>query len=198
MPYVYLINSSNGNGTMTDYEGRFHIIAKNTDTLVFSFIGYARKKIPVAAIKNTNDSTKQVLKVIMQKVLVNLNEVTVTAVKFKPNEIDYMKRHLSRPKTGVINSFQSPITALYEQFSKKGREKRKLDEIFQRIFIEEQVAKKFNPEILRQLTEDEFIDFEAFRRYCWYVSDDYILSHEGYDLYQPIMDCYRRWKRDGK
>ena len=199
MPYVYLINQTNGNGTITDYNGRFTIIAKNTDTLVFSYLGYARKKYPVALIKNINDSTKRTLKIVMHKMMIGLAPITVFSAKIKPNEIDYMKRYIKQhaaPKG--ISAIESPITALYDQFSRKGRENRKLQEIFQQILTQEEVAKKFNPEILRQLTEDEFVDYDAFRKYCWYISDEYILSHEGYELYAPIMDCYRRFKKDGK
>lgn len=135
----------------------------------------------------------------MKRVIVNLAPATVFANKIKPNEIDYMKRYIRQnAQLKGINAIESPITALYQQFSRKGREQRKLQEIFQRILIEEEVAKKFNPEVLRQLTGDEFIDYERFRKYCWYVTDDYILSHEGYELYAPIMDCYKRWKSDGK
>ena len=199
MPYVYLINQTNGNGTITDYNGRFSIIAKNTDTLVFSYIGFARKKYPVSLIKNLSDSTKRPLKVIMRTMMIELAPVTAFSYKIKQNEIDYMKRYIKQhAAVKGLNAFQSPITAMYDQFSRKGKENRKLQQIFEQILVHEEVEKKFNAEILRQLTEDEFIDFEAFRRYCWYVSDQYILSHEGYDLYAPIMDCYRRWKSDGK
>lgn len=199
MPYVYLINQTNGNGTITDYNGRFTIIAKNTDTLIFSYLGFARKKYPVSLIKNVNDSTKKPLKVLMYPMMVNLAPVTAFSYRIKQNEIDYMKRYIKQhAAVKGINALQSPITALYDQFSKKGKENRKLQQIFEQILVHEEVEKKFNPEILRQLTEDQFIDFDAFRRYCWYVNDQYILSHEGYDLYAPIMDCYRRWKSDGK
>ncbi|HWY38705.1 MAG TPA: carboxypeptidase-like regulatory domain-containing protein [Bacteroidia bacterium] len=199
MPYVYLINQSNGNGTITDYNGHFTIIAKNADTLVFSYLGYARKKYPVSLIKNINDSIKRPLKIVMQRIMVDLAPVTAFTYKIKQNEIDYMKRYIKQhAATKGLSALQSPITALYDQFSKKGRENRKLQQIFERILIQEEVDKKFNPEILRQLTEDEFIDFNAFRRYCWYVNDQYIISHEGYELYAPIMDCYKRWKADGK
>jgi hypothetical protein len=199
MPFVNLINARNGNGTVTDYNGRFSLIAEAGDTIIFSYIGFARKKIPVTQIPNLTDSTKKPLKVVMQRIMVNLAPATVFATKIKPNEIDYMKRYIKQhAELKGVNALESPITAMYQQFSRKGREQRKLQEIFQRILVEEQVAKKFNPEILRQLTEDEFIDFERFRKYCWYVSDEYILSHDGYDLYAPIMDCYKRWKADGK
>lgn len=199
MPFVNLINARNGNGTVTDYNGRFSIIAEANDTLIFSYIGFARKKIPVAQVKNLTDSTKKPLKVVMQRIMVNLAPATVIATKIKPNEIDYMKRYIKQhAELKGVNAIESPITALYQQFSRKGREQRKLQEIFQRILVEEQVAKKFNPEILRQLTEDEYVDFERFRKYCWYVSDEFILTHDGYELYAPIMDCYKRWKADGK
>jgi hypothetical protein len=199
MPFVNLINQTNGNGTVSDFNGNFVIIASNSDTLVFSYLGFARKKIPVSQIKNVTDSTKKTLKIVMKRVLVDLAPVTAFSYKIKPNEIDYMKRYIKQhARVTGVNALESPITALYQQFSKKGREARKLQEIFQRILTEEEVAKKFNPEVLRQLTGDEYIDYERFRKYCWYVSDEYILSHEGYDLYAPIMDCYKRWKGDGK
>jgi hypothetical protein len=199
MPYVYLINQTNGNGTITDYNGRFTIIARNTDTIVFSYLGYARKKFPVSLVKNLTDSTKKPLTVIMRRMLVDLAPVTAFSYKIKQNEIDYMKRYIKQhAAVKGLNVLQSPITALYDQFSRKGKENRKLQQIFEQILIREEVDKKFNPEILRQLTEDEFVDFDKFRRYCWFVSDQFILSHEGYDLYAPIMDCYRHYKADGK
>jgi hypothetical protein len=199
MPYVYLINQSNGNGAITDYNGHFNIIAKNSDTLIFSYVGYARRKYPVSMIKNINDSTKKTVKIVMHRIAVDLAPITAFTYKLRQNEVDYMRRYIKQhaaPKG--INAIESPITALYDRFSKKGRESSKLQKLFQQILIQEEVSKKFNPEILRQLTEDESIDYNAFRRYCWYVSDEYIVTHEGYELYAPIMDCYRRWKKDGK
>ena len=70
--------------------------------------------------------------------------------------------------------------------------------IFEDVFIEEQVKKKFNPEILRQLTGDDKIDFDKFRKYCYGASNDYIMNHDGYDLYYKIMECYYRWKGEGR
>lgn len=199
MPFVYLINSRTGNGTVTDYNGRFSIIAKDKDTLTFQYLGYARRRYPVSIIKNINDSMKQNIKVVMQPVMINMQGINVYANSIKPNEIDYMKRYIKQHAAlKGVDAFNSPITALYDQFSRKGREQRKLQQIFEEILIREEVNKKINPEILRQLTEDDFVDYEAFKKYCWYISDQYILTHEGYDLYAPIMDCYRRYKRDGK
>ena len=198
MPYVYLINSKTGNGTITDYNGKFSIIAGNSDTLTFQYVGYARRKYPVSLIKNLNDSMKKPVKIVMHTMMVNIQSVTVMANKIKPNEIDYMKRYIKQHAAPRgVDAFNSPITALYDKYSRKGREQNKLQQIFQEILIQEEVNKKLNPEILRQLTEDETINFEDFRRYAWRVDNQFILTHEGYDLYAPIMYYYRKYKQGG-
>ncbi|MEO8760703.1 MAG: carboxypeptidase-like regulatory domain-containing protein [Bacteroidia bacterium] len=199
MPYVYLLNSKTGNGTITDFNGKFTIIAQNSDTLTLQYVGYARRKYPVSLIKNINDSMKQNVKIVMRSMMINMQSITVVAHKIKPNEIDYMKRYIAQhaaPKG--LDAFNSPITALYDQFSRKGKEQRKLQQIFQDILIQEEVAKKFNPEILRQLTEDETIDFDDFRRFAWRIDNQFIMTHEGYDLYAPMMYYYRQYKKSGQ
>ncbi len=190
MPFVYVINASSGQGQMSDGNGRFSIIANDRDSIIFSFVGYLRLKIPASKLYK---GFKEI-KVVMQETAYKLNQVVVSDFKLKPYEKDYMKRVIQGSKTTVVNAMESPISALYMQFSQKGKEQRKLAAIFENIFIEEAVAKKFNAETLRKLTGDETIDFERFRKYCYYLSNDYIINHDGYDLYYRVMDCYYRWK----
>lgn len=190
MPFVYVINASSGQGQMSDGNGRFTVIANDKDSIIFSFVGYVRLKIPAAKLYKGFKETK----VVMIETAYKLNQVIVSDFKLKPYEKDYMKRVIQGSKTTVVNAMESPISALYMQFSQKGREQRKLAAIFEEIFIKEAVAKKFNAETLRKLTGDDTIDFERFRKYCYYLSNDYIINHDGYDLYYRVMDCYYRWK----
>jgi len=190
MPFVYVINASNGHGQMSDGNGKFSIVASDRDSIIFSFVGYIRLKIPASKLyKGFKES-----KVVMIETAYKLNQVVVSDFKLKPYEKDYMKRVIQGSKTSVVNAMESPISALYMQFSQKGKEQRKLAAIFEEIFIQEAVAKKFNAETLRKLTGDDTIDFERFRKYCYYLSNDYIINHDGYDLYSRVMDCYYRWK----
>jgi len=192
MPFVYVINAQSGQGQMSDGNGKFSIVANEKDSIIFSFVGYIRLKIPASKLyKGFKES-----KVVMVETAYKLNQVIVSDFKLKPYEKDYMKRVIQGSKTSVVNAMESPISALYMQFSQKGREQRKLAAIFENIFIEEAVAKKFNAEVLRKLTGDETIDFEKFRKYCYYLSNDYIINHDGYDLYYRVMDCYYRWKEE--
>ncbi len=195
MPFVYIINKTTGNGTMSDNSGAFYLKTNPNDTLLVSFVGYVKLKIPVARLKpNANGDVK----VVMRKIIYNLSAVTVSAFKIKPYERDKMQKVIRDSKMRAINAIESPITAMYMQFSKEGKEKRKLAAIFEQILIDEQVQQKLNPEILRNLTGDDNIDFPKFRKYCFSLTDYYILSHDGYDLYYKVMECYYRWKDEGR
>lgn len=192
MPFVYIINKSNGNGTMSDNTGKFTLSSSQNDTLVCSYVGYAKTYIPVKSLKAENG----IVKLVMSLSLINLNTVTVTSFKIKPYERDYMNKIIDESKIRKLDYFSSPISALYMQYSKEGRQIRKLAKIFEDLFEEEQVQKKLSPEILARLTGDDKIDYEAFRKYCYYLSNYYIITHDGFDLYSRVMDCYKAYKSE--
>jgi carboxypeptidase-like protein len=195
IPFVYIINKSNGNGTMSDNEGRFSMSTNINDTLICSYIGYAKAYIPVKQLKA--DANGEV-RLLMQQILINLSTVNVTTFKIKPYERDYMNDIIDRSKIKTLDYFGSPFTAMYNQFSKEGRQVRKLAKIFEDIMEEEQVQQKLSREILVKLTGDDAIDYEGFRKYCYYVSNYYIITHEGFDLYSRVMECYRKYKAEGR
>jgi hypothetical protein len=195
MPFVYVINKTTGNGTMSDNSGAFYLKTNSNDTLLVSFVGYVKLKLPVSKLKTNSNGD---VKIVMRKIIYNLNAVTISAFKIKPYEREKMQKVINDAKIRPINAIESPITAMYMQFSKRGKEQRKLAAIFEQVLIDEQVKQKLNPEILRQLTGDYEIEFEKFRKYCFSLTDYYILSHDGYDLYYKVMECYYRWKDEGR
>ena len=139
MPFVYVINSETGQGQMSDGNGKFTIVANEKDSIIFSFVGYVRLKLPANKLYK---SAYKECRIIMQEMTYKLNQITVSDFKLKPYEKDYMKRVIESSKTKVVNAMESPISALYMQFSQKGREQRKLARIFEDIFIQEEVTKK--------------------------------------------------------
>lgn len=180
---------------MSDNSGNFYLRTNEKDTLVVSFVGYVRLKLPVS--KLVTDANGEV-KIVMKKIVYALGPVTVTSFKIKPYEREKMKKVIEEARVRPVDAISSPITALYNQFSKRGKEQRKLAAIFEQVFIEEQVNQKLNQEVLRKLTGDETIDYEKFRKYCFYLTDYYIINHDGYDLYYKVMECYYRWKDEGR
>jgi hypothetical protein len=193
MPFVYIVNKSNGSGTMSDNDGNFTIYSRAEDTLVCSYVGYPKLYV---AVKSLQPNEKGLVRVVMGQQMVNLNAVTVTTFKIKPYERDYMKKIIDESRIRKLDYLGSPISALYMQYSKEGRQIRKLAKIFEDLFEEEQVQKKMSPDILAKLTGDDKIDYEAFRKYCYYISNYFIISHDGADLYGPILDCYKTYKAE--
>lgn len=195
MPFVYIINKSNGNGTMSDNDGKFSLVVQANDTLICSYVGFLKAYIPVDRLMR--DSRGDV-KLVLIPMTINLNAVTVTSFKIKPYEREYMNSIIEQSKIKTIGYFQSPFSAMYMQYSKEGKQIRKLAQIFEGLMIEEQVQKKLSREILVRLTGDENIDYMAFRRYCYYVNDYFIISHDGVELYSKVMECYYHWKSEGR
>ena len=195
MPFVYIINKSNGNGTMSDNDGKFTLSTYSWDTLVCSYVGFAKLYIPV---KKLVADGQGIVKLIMSQMPYALSTVNVSVFKYKAYERDYMNDIIDRSRMKTIDYANSPITALYMRYSKEGKQVRKLAKIFEDILLEEQVQKKLSREILTRLTGDDTIDYMAFRKYCYYVNDYYIISHDGVELYSKVMDCYKRWKAEGR
>ena len=195
MPFVYIINKSSGHGTMSDNEGRFSLVSNINDTLLCSYVGFLKEQIPV---KQLTADEKGLIRIKMVPLPVNLGAVTVTGFRIKPYEREYMQDIIDQSLVRNVDYIRSPISALYMQYSKEGRQIRKLAKIFEDLLVEEQVQKKLNREILVRLTGDESIDYIAFRKYCYYVNDYYIAEHDGVELYSRVMDCYKRFKAEGR
>ncbi len=193
LPFVYLINKSNGNGTMADNDGRFTLNTNESDTIVCSSVGFMKLYMPV---KQLSRNARGEVVLVMTPLPINLAPVTISAFKYKPYERQYMNDIIDRSRIKTMSYFSSPISALYMRYSKEGKQINKLAKIFEKLLIEEEVQKKLSREILIRLTGDDKIDYDGFRRYCYYVSDNYILTHDGMELYTKVMDCYRRWKTE--
>lgn len=193
IPFVYIISQNTGNGTMSDNSGNFSLVTGQSDTLVCSYVGALKTYFPVSKLKYNG---KGEVRLVVKQLPVDIASITVNTFRFKPYERTYMQDIIDRSRIRQIDYATSPITALYMQFSKEGKQVRKLAKIFEDIFMEEQVQKKLNPDILRRLTGDENIDYEGFRKYCYYVDNVFIVENEGAELYSAVMECYRRYKRE--
>jgi len=193
MPFVYIINKSTGNGTMSDNEGRFTLSTNSEDTLLCSYVGFIKLYIPV---KNLLRNSKGQVKLIMSEMALKLPMVNITTFKYQPYERQYMNDIIDRSRIKNMDYIGSPITALYMRYSKEGKQIQKLAKIFEDILMEEEVQRRLSREILVRLTGDQNIDYYAFRKYCYYVNDYYIVTHDGAELYTKVMECYKKWKAD--
>lgn len=163
--YFFAINKRTSAGTFGDRWSEFDLVALKTDTIIVKASGY----IPLQfTMKDSVYAPFKMFTVQLHKEAVLLPEATVVTVReFKEIEADI--KRLEKKKTSAYSEgytkIESPITALYEAFSKLEREKRKVAELEfedrKRELLKELLAKYVKGDIVI-LSEDEFDDFITF------------------------------------
>jgi hypothetical protein len=190
-PYVWIpcmaINKTTGKGIFGDNGGRFTIKMKKSDTLIVSATGYIQQKF---CFKDSIQRTYSI-NVELQKKPIELKPVEVKPERelvIIEDELKTLKKEEVNKVTGIY-VIQSPITALYERFSKIGKQKNLVAEMEyedkRKDLMKELLSKYVRYDII-DLKDDEFdafIDFLA-------LPDEFIQHAEQYDLIMAIKYRY--------
>lgn len=144
-----ILVQGSGRGTVADAEGDFRIDINNTDTLVFRAVGFKTRRLPMGG----TGLSQLVIQVALMRDSVRLGEVRVTEGRPDRAAINRALRNIKRPSTAptsavkrprapqplfpvdsiaprpVAPNLESPVSLIYEQFSRAGQERRKMAEI---------------------------------------------------------------------
>lgn len=119
---LMVINKSTGQGVFGQPNGHFSVYANDGDTIALSITGY-----PVAIVVVVGDSNCQSRQAVyIEGVEQELAQVVVRSLK-SLEQIRAEREGLALRETRMVTGMemlQSPITALYQAFSKKERTKR--------------------------------------------------------------------------
>jgi hypothetical protein len=189
---LMIVNRTTGQGVFGQPNGYFSAYARNNDSISISVKGYMIYGFRVKADSNCQSKQKiylipkpQELKEMVIKPLKTLSQIK--------EEREALAMRETRLVTGV-DVLQSPITALYQAFSKKEQNKR---------WIAEQEYKdnkrKIVQELLRlyvasdiiELDEEEFDEFISFLN----LNEDFLKTATEMELYLFIKDKYDHYKR---
>lgn len=208
---VHVVNLSQVIGTISDKEGNFEIKAKVNDTLYFTYIGYKALRVRV-----TNDWKKfGDVKIKMTELGIALEEVVVADVQLTGYlEIDAKKipvynnyrYSISGLNSGyeggskqpgavnkVLGAIFNPADFLYNIFSKRSNELRKLRKMKKDDEIRNLLESKFDRATLMALLQVERLDIDEILRNCNY-SADFIKFANDLQILDAISDCYEEYK----
>ena len=208
---VHIVNLSQVVGTITKKDGTFTIPAKVNDTLYITYIGYKALKIRV-----TNDWTKfGEVKIKMTELGIALEEVVVANVQLTGyleidtkripiyNNYRYSISGLNSGYEGgsrqpsavnkVLGAIFNPADFLYNMFSKRGKEMRKLRKMKQDDEIRNLLETKFDRETLMALLQVERLDIDEILRNCNY-SADFIKFANDLQILDAISECFEEYK----
>jgi hypothetical protein len=191
-----IINKRTNNGTFADPEGKFALLIQPADTILFSAIGFRVRSI---CFKDSLANGNSYFEIALHKLQFELKEVSVFANRSLneiQNDIDKLGLRKSYSTQG-INAIESPITALYERFSKFSKSKQKVAE-----WENEDLKRDILKDLFHLYVKYEVIDlkddeFEAFVKYL-NLSDEFIQNASQFELVMAIKGKYEsfkyRWK----
>ena len=187
---------------VADSGGNFSIVISTTDSLELRRVGYRTRYYTKALGQNGN----YVDQIPMTEESVNLQEVTiyrkrkreVNSIALNPEygRKDNFRLYLFGYQPGVKRRIEpditSPLSFLYDQFSKAGRSARKLKELQAQQEVLTMLSIRYNRDYVQDLTGLKDRDLTEFMAFCP-MSADFVLRANDYDLAAATLNCYRRF-----
>lgn len=187
---LMVINKRTGQGIFGQPNGSFSIYLMNNDTIILSVKEYEPIKFVVVADSNCQFKFSAQLFHLAKE----LKEVVIHPLK-SLEQIKEERSSLSLRETRMVTGIemmQSPITALYQAFSKKERNKRWIAEQQykdnQRKVVQELLRLYVANDIIN-LTEDEFDDFISFLN----INEEFLKTATEMELITFIQDKYEHF-----
>jgi hypothetical protein len=212
--YAEILNYSKNKATYSKSNGEFRLVADAGDTLLFHALGYYYEKV---IVPDSSVHSQKVLSFYMNQAAFELPEARIIGSgSYEDFKKAFVK--LDRPITPTeqLNSrlaqtMRNEGREAYDEALEKGeikskglgvsiltrdeRERIKLAEIEEKEAVRDQMYRKFNPQVVKQVTgltdDDEIIRFMA---YCNF-KEKYLLAVNEYDLMEEITRKYEMFKQ---
>lgn len=209
---VNIVNLNQVIGTSSNDDGEFEIKANVNDTLHFSYLGFKSIKVRV-----TNDWLKfGETKIGMTELALALEEVVVKQLKLTgylavdikqvPIKSNYRYSISGLSNKGyeggsrrpnavnkVLGAIFNPADFLHNMFGKKPNELRKLKKMKQDDEIRNNLASRFDREMLLVLLQVDKYDLDEIINQCNY-SKDFIETANDLQVLDAISECYEEYK----
>lgn len=213
IPYVHILNINSQKGTVSDLSGKFSIIMKKEDTLAFSAVGFENYFFTFA--KKEIASNNYSIKISLNHSTLELSPVSIFAFKneaafkqdildLKIEEVDktiyipgafYGTPEIAKTKVYLNGGLACDgcITSLLNLFNRKSREEKKMAVQKSLIPRNEEIYKKYNPDVIKKATGLSGDDLNAFILFCK-IEDDLILKANEFEILVAINECYKHFQ----
>lgn len=189
---LMVINKRTNNGSFSDSDGKFSVIIEYKDTLVLSALGF---KAQLFSLKDSVFKSEYNVQIQLSKLEYTLKEVVVFPIK-SLNEIQRDIDKLGVKRTYAftpVDAFQSPISYLYDRFSKFSKSKRKVAELESEDLKREILKDMFRLYIKYDIIDLDDVQFDAFIRYLNF-SDSFMKNATQLELILAIKGKYESFK----
>ena len=201
IPLANIRVQPSGTKYISNRKGLFRIRISRNDSVYISAIGFKTKNF------DANDIIPQIIddtiRIYLRPLVYKLKEVNVVYSNRKRDSIarlvaEILKtdpllnnydRVINRPKGGVM----SPLTAMYESWSKEGQDMRKFEDFLHYAEQQKAIDKRYNKKIVHQITDIDDEDLDDFIMYAK-IDRMFILTAQEYDLVEEIKKWGDKFK----
>jgi hypothetical protein len=187
---LMIVNLRTQQGSFGNAGGRFNSSVQKDDTLLIASTGYEFKKI---CFRDSVFKNEYSISIKLKKLSVQLREIQVfssrdlEAIEKDIQKLGYNKKDY---ELSGINAIESPITFLYQEFSRRERLKRHNAEL-----VNDEKRRQLLKELLARFVADDIIelsndDFDHFIDFC-NVSEDFMKTSTQYEFMIYIKQKYR-------
>ncbi|MCB9251933.1 MAG: carboxypeptidase-like regulatory domain-containing protein [Flavobacteriales bacterium] len=176
--------------TITDETGYFELYCNLKDTLVVSHVGFQKL---FRSVRNCYDSTKKVNAIYVARKNFDLVPVTITGKRLSKEKVEEYEKHLNRVKPNI----SSPISAIYESLSRRGKERTKMDEIYRGLLLRDQLEQRLPPRKLYLITNDKSVKLDDLLILCP-VTNYFVLNASDYVFFYHFTQCWEEYRRLNK
>jgi hypothetical protein len=188
LAHAFVINHRTQNGVFCDNGGKFNIETKANDSLLVSLIGYQFSKIILS--DSVAKSTYNV-EVKLRIKPVALKPFIVKAPKtFEQIITELAKAEQLKPEsTPLVNAVESPITFLYDQFSKEGKARKEIAELRAEDAKMELLRELFTRYMVAKIIDTDENELDDFIRFSG-LKNQYTTFDTEYEL---VTYVNQRW-----
>lgn len=190
---IIIINKRTRSGSFGKADGSFSISCLKNDTLTITSLGYHSREI---TFRDSLAKSEYSLKLFLETRIYR----TATVEIFAPRDLEKIQNDIS--KLGYderdymisgLDAARSPITFLYQQFSKKERSKRLVAELENEDLKRDLLKELFHHYVDYQIIELDDNEFDSFIDYL-NVSDDFMKRSSQYDFLIYVRDRFKDYK----
>ena len=191
-----ILNINTGKKYISNRQGYFKLNYSPNDTILITAIGFESIKLVTSSLypNFTNDTVL----VILKSKIVRLKEVRIVSSNPKRDSIaraaaEFLKndplmnnydRVLNREKGGLMN----PLTAMYQQFSKEGKDAVRFEEFMAYMEKQKQADRRYNRNLVKRVTNLPDMQLDEFIGFCK-LDKDFVIYASDYDLISSIKEC---------
>jgi len=206
-----IINLTSLKGTSSDNNGMFSIPAKLNDSVIITFMGFK-----TVNIKIKKDDLSKHQTIYMQEAPMILDDVIISGTSLTGNlpvdvnlipiqePIDISPKIASmfgspRPTAlsrinDALKQLMNPVDLIYNIFSTRAKDMRRLKKIQKEEKVREILASKFDREILSRLLKIDKKDVYLVLEMCDYP-ESFITQANDLQILEAILNCYSRYDR---